>query len=143
MDAPLAAGNLFDTISVYLELMLNIEKLFTKITGTQGERDIKRLRPRVERINAMEPTIAAMSDDEMRARIARFREEVREKLGEMPGGIEREVRFERRARIDEVLDPYAEETFALVREAARRTLGQRHYDVQLIGGFVLHEGKIA
>src|SRR5512135_90426 len=123
--------------------MLNIEKLFTKITGTQGERDIKRLRPRIERINAMEPRIAAMSDDEMRARIARFRDEVREKLGDLPGGIEREVRVERRARIDEVLDPYAEETFALVRKAAKRTLGQRHYDVQLIGGFVLHEGKIS
>jgi preprotein translocase subunit SecA len=123
--------------------MLNIEKLFTKITGTQGERDIKRLRPRIERINAIEPAIAAMSDVEMRARIAQFREEVRGKLADLPGGIERDVRFGRRARIDEVLDPYAEETFALVREAAKRALGQRHYDVQLIGGFVLHEGKIA
>jgi preprotein translocase subunit SecA len=123
--------------------MFNIEKVFTKITGTQGERDIKRLRPRIERINAMEPRVQALSDDAMRARIAEFRKEVQEKLGDLPPGIEREVRWARRARIDEVLDPYAEETFALVREAARRTLGQRHYDVQLIGGFVLHEGKIA
>ena len=123
--------------------MFSVEKIFTKITGTQGERDIKRLRPRIERINALEPEISAMSDDQMRARIALFRKEIQEKLGELPPGIEREVRVARRARIDEVLDPYAEETFALVREAAKRTLGQRHYDVQLIGGFVLHEGKIA
>src|SRR5258706_5219032 len=123
--------------------MLSVEKVFTKITGTQGERDIKRLRPRIDRINALEPKIEAMSDDQIRARIVQLRKEIQEKLGELPPGIEREVRFQRRARIDEVLDPYAEETFALVREAAKRTLGQRHYDVQLIGGFVLHEGKIS
>ncbi len=123
--------------------MFNLEKVFTKITGTQGERDIKRLRPRIQRINAMEPRIAAMSQEEMRARIARFRQEVREKLGELPEGIEKDARWSRRARVDEVLDPYLEETFALVREAAKRTLGQRHFDVQLIGGAVLHEGKIS
>src|SRR5882724_967275 len=119
--------------------MFSVEKIFTKVTGTQGERDIKRLRPRIERINALEPVISAMSDDQMRARVAQFRKEIQEKLADLPPGIEREVRVQRRARIDEVLDPFAEETFALVREAAKRTLGQRHYDVQLIGGFVLHE----
>jgi preprotein translocase subunit SecA len=123
--------------------MLSLEKIFEKIVGTQGERDIKRLRPRIERINALEPAIAAMSDEAMRARIAQFRVEVREKLGELPPGLEKPQRWDRRSKVDEVLSPYAEETFALVREAARRTLGQRHYDVQLVGGFVLHEGKIA
>jgi preprotein translocase subunit SecA len=123
--------------------MFNVEKLITKITGTQGERDIKRLRPRVARINALEPQIAALSEVEMRERIGRFRKEVQEKLADLPEGTEKEQRWARRARIDEVLDPFLEETFALVREAARRTLGQRHFDVQLIGGAVLHEGKIA
>jgi preprotein translocase subunit SecA len=123
--------------------MINVEKIFTKITGTQGERDIKRLRPRIARINDLEPRTQALTDEQMRARIAELKGEVRAQIGELPDGIERDVRKQRRARIDEVLDPYAEEVFALVREAARRTLGQRHYDVQLIGGFVLHEGKIA
>src|SRR5450830_1899491 len=103
--------------------MFSVEKIFTKITGTQGERDIKRLRPRIERINALEPAIAALSDDQMRARIAQFRVEVREKLGELPPGLEKPQRWDRRSKVDEVLSPYAEETFALVREAARRTLG--------------------
>src|SRR5450759_5496206 len=87
--------------------MLSLEKIFEKIVGTQGERDIKRLRPRIERINALEPAIAAMSDEAMRARIAQFRVEVREKLGELPPGLEKPQRWDRRSKVDEVLSPYA------------------------------------
>src|SRR5450759_5865035 len=78
--------------------MLSLEKIFEKIVGTQGERDIKRLRPRIERINALEPAIAAMSDEAMRARIAQFRVEVREKLGELPPGLEKPQRWDRRSK---------------------------------------------
>ncbi|MGD8881217.1 MAG: preprotein translocase subunit SecA, partial [Desulfobacterales bacterium] len=94
----------------------------TKVFGSKNERDLKRLQPRVERINALEPEIQAMSDDQLKAQTAKFKE-----------------------RIDqgESLEELLPEAFATVREASLRTLNMRHFDVQLIGGIVLHEGKIA
>src|SRR6185437_4893662 len=77
---------------------------------------------RVQRINALEPKVSAMSDDELRMQTQVFRD---------------------RLAKGETLDDLLEEAFAVVREAARRTLGQRHYDVQLVGGMVLHAGGIA
>jgi len=100
--------------------MLNT--LLAKVIGTQNERDLKRLRPYVEQINALEPSIAASRDDDLRARTAEFRARV-------AGG----------AALDDLLP----EAFAVVREAGRRTLNMRHFDVQLVGGMVLHRGKIA
>jgi preprotein translocase subunit SecA len=93
-----------------------------KIFGSSNERRVKGYRPRVEAINALEPEVAALSDDELKARTAEFRRQL-----------------EQGATLDDLLIP----AFATVREAAKRTLGQRHFDVQLIGGMVLHEGKIA
>ncbi len=93
-----------------------------KIFGTANERRIRAYRPRVDAINALEKELERLSDDALRARTDAFRKE----LGE---GKE----------LDDILVP----AFATVREAAKRTLGQRHFDVQLIGGMVLHEGRIA
>ena len=103
--------------------MLSIGSLAAKVFGSSNERRIKAFRPKVEAINALEPEIAALSDDELRARTAMFRKQLA--AGEV--------------KIDELLVP----AFATVREAAKRALGQRHFDVQLIGGAVLHQGKIA
>ena len=94
----------------------------TKIFGSKNERELKQLQPTVERINALESEIQAMNDDRLKAQTPRFKE-----------------------RIDqgESLDDILPEAFATVREASLRTLNMRHFDVQLIGGIVLHEGKIA
>ena len=90
--------------------------------GSQNDRILKGFKKRVEAINALEPTIQALSDEELQGKTAEFRR-----------------RLEEGATLDSLL----EEAFAVVREAAKRTLGQRHFDVQLLGGMVLHEGKIA
>src|SRR6204780_3682913 len=93
-----------------------------KILGTSHEREVKKLRPKVEAINALEPRILALSDDELRAKTAEFR-------GKLDQG----------ATVDDLLH----ESFAVCREAGKRILKMRHYDVQLIGGMVLHRGAIA
>src|SRR6186997_2072238 len=99
-----------------------IGQLLAKVIGTQNEREIKRLRPRVAEINALEPAIQALTDEQLRAKTAEFRERVAK---------------------GETLDDLLPEAFAVVREAGRRVLNMRHFDVQLIGGYVLHQGKIA
>jgi preprotein translocase subunit SecA len=99
-----------------------LEYLLKKVFGTQNERTLERIRPIVERINGLEPAVAAMPDDRLAARPAAFRE-----------------RLEKGEPLDDLLP----EVFAVVREVSRRTLGMRHFDVQLVGGVVLHEGKIA
>jgi preprotein translocase subunit SecA len=93
-----------------------------KLFGSSNDRRIRSYRPRVEEINALEGELEALSDDALRARTDEFRRQIAEG-----------------ATFDDILVP----AFATVREAAKRTLGQRHFDVQLIGGMVLHEGKIA
>ncbi len=102
--------------------MLSFGSLASKIFGSSNERRVKSFRPRVEAINALEPEIAKLSDADLRARTDAFRAEI-------AAGKD----------VDELLVP----AFATVREAAKRALGQRHFDVQLIGGMVLHEGNIA
>ncbi len=93
-----------------------------KIFGSSNERRVKAYHPRVEAINALEAEIERLTDDELKLRTETFRRQLADG-----------------ATIDDLLVP----AFATVREAAKRTLGQRHFDVQLIGGMVLHEGKIA
>jgi preprotein translocase subunit SecA len=100
-----------------------------KIFGSKNEREIKRLRPDVEEINRLEPEISALSDDELRAKIAEWKAKI--------SAIEE--REEREEAMLEILPP----VFAVVREASKRTIGQRHFDVQLIGGMILHQGRIA
>ena len=93
-----------------------------KLFGSSNDRRIRAYRPRVDAINALEPELEALSDETLRARTEEFKRQLAE--GQT---------------LDDILVP----AFATVREAAKRTLGQRHFDVQLIGGMVLHEGKIA
>jgi preprotein translocase subunit SecA len=100
-----------------------------KIFGSKNEREIKRLRPDVDEINRLEPEISALSDDELRAKIVEWKANI--------GAIEE--RDQREEAMLEILP----QVFAVVREAAKRTIGQRHFDVQLIGGMILHQGRIA
>src|ERR1700740_636617 len=99
-----------------------IPNILTKIFGSRNERLLKQYGQVVRRINALEAATSALSDDELRAKTASLRERVGN---------------------GEELDSVLPETFAVVREAAKRTLQMRHFDVQLIGGMVLHYGKIA
>src|SRR4030081_590962 len=99
-----------------------IGALARKFFGSATDRRIKGYQSRVDAINALEPEIAALSDEALKARTAEFRQQ-------LAGG----------KTLDDILVP----AFATVREAAKRTLGQRHFDVQMIGGMVLHEGDIA
>jgi len=93
-----------------------------KIFGSSNDRRIRSYRARVEEVNALEKELEALSDDALRARTDEFKKQLAEG-----------------ATLDDILVP----AFATVREAGKRTLGQRHFDVQLIGGMVLHEGRIA
>src|SRR5918999_905193 len=99
-----------------------IGQLLAKVIGTQNEREIKRLRPAVAEIGALEPQIQALTDEQLRAKSDEFRKRVAD---------------------GESLDDLLVEAFAVVREAGRRVLNMRHFDVQLMGGMVLHSGKIA
>src|SRR5271170_7578202 len=100
-----------------------------KIFGSRNDRELKRMRPIVGEINDLEATIAALSDLDLRAKIAAWKERI--------------SAIEEREDREDALEQILPEVFAVVREAARRTLGQRHFDVQLIGGMVLHHGTIA
>lgn len=99
-----------------------IARLLAQILGTNNARQLKKLQPVVDQINALEPEIQQLSDDQLRAKTTELREELA-----------------KGKTLDDIL-PHA---FAVAREAARRTLGQRPYDVQLVGGIALHQGKIA
>jgi preprotein translocase subunit SecA len=126
-----------------------ISTLIAKVFGTKNEREINRLTPRVETINALEPAIEKLSDEELRAKTDEFRGRIQERLGRIPDEPEadpdrlKELDEQRAATTNEVLEEILEEAFAVVREAGRRVLNMRHFDVQLIGGMVLHQGKIA
>ena len=126
-----------------------IQRIFAKVFGTKNEREIKRMMPRVTEINALEPAMQKLSDDELRAKTDEFRSRVQERLSTVPeepeAGYDRikEIEEERAKLLKEVLDEILVEAFAVVREAGRRVLNMRHFDVQLIGGMVLHSGKIA
>ena len=100
-----------------------IKGVVKKVFGTKNDREIKRYQKRVKKINALEPKYEKLTDEELKKAFDELRQKV--KSGE--------------ATMDEVL----EDSFAITREASKRVLGMRHYDVQLIGGMVLHEGKIA
>jgi preprotein translocase subunit SecA len=113
-----------------------IDRLLAKVFGTQHERDIKKMLPRVQRINALEPNVKALSDEALRAKTAEFRARIEKAL---EGVHPNDAKAAREAVLDEIL----EEAFAVAREASVRSLGMRPFDVQLIGGMVLHSGKIA
>src|SRR5215468_5998506 len=121
--------------------------------------------PRVEAINALEPEMQKLSDEQLRAKTDEFRQRIQEQMSRLDGGpgnepiagepaigadddggsIELRKQKEQREydALQDVLDEILEKAFAVVREAGRRVLNMRHFDVQLIGGMVLHQGKIA
>ncbi|MBH1988457.1 MAG: preprotein translocase subunit SecA [Myxococcaceae bacterium] len=107
-------------------------QLITKIFGTQNSRELKAMEPRIAAINALEPQIASLSDVELIFRLQNIKQSVTAACQD-----------HRKAAVNSLLDPILHEVFAIVREAGRRVLNMRHYDVQLIGGMTLHSGRIA
>ena len=99
-----------------------ITNILAKVFGTANERQLKNMQPIVAKINAYEPIISALTDEQLAAKTNEFREQISQ---------------------GKTLDAILPEAFAVVREASKRTLGQRHFDAQLMGGMVLHHGKIA
>ena len=99
-----------------------LTQVLTKIFGTKHDREMKKIRPVVNKINSFEPALQALSDDQLKAKTPEFKA---------------------RLAKGETLDDILPEAFAVCREASRRVLGMRHYDVQMIGGYVLHKGNIA
>ncbi|WP_297445735.1 preprotein translocase subunit SecA [Desulfurobacterium sp.] len=106
-----------------------IDIVLTKLFGSKNERAVKKMKPIVEKINALEPEFEKKSKEELQALTAKWKEEL-SKIKD----VKEQFKY---------MDRILPEAFAAVREAAKRTLGMRHYDVQLIGGMVLHQGKVA
>jgi len=115
-----------------------VDSVIARFIGTKHERDVKKLQPNVAAINALEPEIKALSDDELKARFLGLKEQVQEPLKDADPT---EPTF--RDLMQKAFEPVLVPAFALAREAGRRFLNMRHFDVQLIGGMVLHDGKIA
>ena len=113
----------------------------SKIFGDHNEKELKRLSPFVDRINSFEPALARLTDTELSQKTAEFRTRIKEYLAQHAPdkASEKEIAALKKQALDIILP----EAFAVCREAARRTVNMRHFDVQLIGGIVLHEGKIA
>src|SRR6056297_1956535 len=112
-----------DTMEAVSTKFVNgISSMLMSVFGSKNERELKKIAPIVDAINELEPQMQAMSDEELRAQTERFKE---------------------RYQAGETLDDLLVEAFAAAREASVRTLGMRHFDVQLIGGIVLHQGRIA
>ena len=99
-----------------------LSKIIGSVIGTKNDRELKRMRQIVAKVNAQEEAVAALTDEQLRDKTAEFKS-----------------RFDEGASLDSLLP----EAFAVCREASKRVLGMRHYDVQIIGGITLHEGKIA
>ncbi|MFZ3211933.1 MAG: preprotein translocase subunit SecA [Terriglobales bacterium] len=127
-----------------------LDTILAKIFGTRNEREVKRMRPLVEKINSLEPEMQRLTDAELRAKTDEFRKRINDRLSQVQ--LEPEAEDENRSSrgpterdrmLKEVLDEILPEAFAVVREAGRRTLNMRHFDVQLIGGMVLHDGRIS
>jgi len=116
---------------------MGFDKFLTKVFGSSNQRYLKSIQSIVDEINALEPAVKKLSDEQLRARTAEFKEKLQQAVAGVTDKEERK-RVER-AALDEILP----EAFAIVREASVRTTGMRHFDVQLIGGIVLHQGKIA
>ncbi len=121
---------------------MDVEKVIDSVVaafiGTKHERDVKRIQPLVESINELEPEMQKLSDEQIGARTLELKSEVQARLE----GLERDDPDFKR-KLQEALEPALVPAFALAREAGRRTIGMRHFDVQLIGAIVLHHGKIA
>src|ERR1700690_2796972 len=115
-----------------------IDNVVARFIGTKHERDVKRIEPIVVEINLLEPEMKQLSDAQLGERTLALKVEVQGRLE----GLERDDP-DYKQKLRDAVDPALVPAFALVREAGRRTLGMRHFDVQLIGGIVLHHGKIS
>ncbi len=113
------------------------DKIVKKIFGTSSDLFLKKVKPLVDQINALEPSIQKLSDEELRVKTEEFKAQIQSALE----GISDKI--ERRKREQEILNEILPEAFAVVREASVRVTGMRHFDVQLIGGIALHQGRIA
>src|SRR5262249_16108459 len=138
-----------------------IGQTLAKVFGTSNERAVKKIQPLVDEINALEPQMKQLTDEQLRAKTNDFRAQVKERLKEVEEEIARitadlqkssegettteleDLNKRRGEAKQEALDEILPEAFAVAREAGRRVLNMRHFDVQLIGGVVLHQGKIA
>jgi len=135
-----------------------INFILKKIMGTQNERVLKHLRPTVEQINAFEAEVSKLSDEELRAktdefkaRIAEGRSRIQDQMSELEAQFKESTSPDEKEKIkrklrdlkNEIFKDVLPEAFAVVRETAKRTVKMRHFDVQLMGGLVLHQGKIA
>ncbi|MFN2514768.1 MAG: preprotein translocase subunit SecA [Pyrinomonadaceae bacterium] len=116
---------------------MGFDQLLTKVFGSSNQRFLKSVQPLVEKINELEPAIKKLTDERLRGRTAEFKEQLQQAVADASDPEDRKRR--EREALDEILP----EAFAIVREASVRTTGMRHFDVQLIGGVVLHQGKIA
>ncbi|HKO58052.1 MAG TPA: preprotein translocase subunit SecA [Thermoanaerobaculia bacterium] len=125
-----------------------IDKVLTTIFGSKHERDVKKMIPIVQKINALEPEISILSDDGLRAKTAEFRDRLRPAV-EAVDAAKREIPRDEltlkaaKEDLQAALDDILPEAFAVCREAGKRVLNMRHFDVQLMGGIVLHRGKIS
>ena len=117
--------------------MIQLGDALTKVFGTSNDRTVKRMLPTVKAIGALEPAMQQLSDEQMRAKTDEFRARIAARIADITDPEERY-----KAEQD-VLEQLLPEAFALVREAGRRVVNMRHFDVQLIGGMVLHQGNIA
>src|SRR5437588_3286127 len=115
-----------------------LDQVIARFIGTKHERDLKKLQPVIAAINAREPEVQALSSEALKSRYAELRKQVQEQL---KGADPAEPDY--KEKVQAAIEPAIVPTFALAREAGRRFLNMRHFDVQLIGGIVLHEGKIA
>ena len=136
-----------------------INTFIGKVFGTKNERVVKSMMPRVKAINALEQQMRKLSDDELRAKTEEFRRRIQERLSRIENNPAADLNSEAEADVDidrakqlekeqyemlqDALDEILEEAFAVVREAGRRVLNMRHFDVQLIGGMVQHKGMIS
>src|SRR5579862_9588446 len=121
-----------------MDLSRIIDQIIAWFIGTKHERDIKKLQPIVAAINAKEPEVQLLSDDALKSEFAKLKDEVQDRLKDADP-----TDAAYRDRLQAALEPAIVPAFALAREAGRRFLNMRHFDVQLIGGLVLHDGKIA
>src|SRR5438093_1434431 len=133
-----ARGTVQETAKSSMEAAQILDRVVARFIGTKHERDIKKLQPVIAAINAREAEVRALNDEGLKARFAELRAQVREQLKDADPA---EPSY--KEELQNTLEPAIVPAFALVREAGRRFLNMRHFDVQLIGGIVLHEGKIA
>src|SRR6267154_4411431 len=132
------AENRQETATPFMDLAKFIDKLVARFIGTKHERDIKKLRPIIAAINGQEAEVQSLNDEGLKTRFAELRVQVQEQLKDADPA-EPAYKEQLQKALEQAIVP----AFALVREAGRRFLNMRHFDVQLIGGIVLHEGKIS